>query len=160
MGSKKKFFEPITGTSINRAIDLCKSIPEKLKKFQEDIRYLDSNQLFQKQFTHQLLAITNDLEELNHLLLVMVKPKDIYYSSLRTALAAISNISNTLIITAYYLNSENKYKRLLNKNTFAFEVNLILKKVDFVKQILERVSKGDSVNNGIKRPISNFRSRV
>nr|WP_237812790.1 hypothetical protein [Acinetobacter baumannii] len=57
MGSKKKFFEPITGTNINRAIDLCKSTPEKLKKFQEDIRYLDSNQLFQKQFIHQLLVI-------------------------------------------------------------------------------------------------------
>ncbi|MFW2776289.1 hypothetical protein ACN6P7_17005, partial [Acinetobacter baumannii] len=54
MGYKKKFFEPITGTSINRAIDLCKSIPEKLEKFQEDIRYLDSNQLFQKpvSYTH------------------------------------------------------------------------------------------------------------
>ncbi|MNH70522.1 hypothetical protein D3C81_295160 [compost metagenome] len=160
MGSKKKFFEPITGIDINRAIDLSKSIPEKLNNFQEDIRYLDSNQLFQKQFTHQLLAITNGLEELNHLLLVMVKPKDIYYSSLRTALAAVSNISNALIITAYYLDSENKYKRLLNKNTFSFEVNLILKKLDFVKQILERLSKGNSSNRGIQRPISNFRSRV
>ena len=79
MGSKKKFFEPITGTNINRAIDLCKSTPEKLKKFQEDIRYLDSNQLFQKQFIHQLLVIVNDLEELNQLLLIMAKPKDIYY---------------------------------------------------------------------------------
>ncbi|MND31846.1 hypothetical protein D3C80_224070 [compost metagenome] len=160
MGSKKKFFEPITGIDINRAIDLSKSIPEKLNNFQEDIRYLDSNQLFQKQFTHQLLAITNGLEELNHLLLVMVKPKDIYYSSLRTALAAVSNISNALIITAYYLDSENKYKRLLNKNTFSFELNLILKKLDFVKQILERLSKGNSSNRGIQRPISNFRSRV
>ncbi len=160
MGSKKKLFEPITGIEINRAIDLSISIPEKLNNFQEDICYLDSNQLFQEQFTRQLLAIINDLEELNHLLLVMAKPKDIYYSSLRTALAAVSNISNALIITAYYLDSENKYKRLLNKNTFSFEVNLILKKLDFVKQILERVSKGDPVNNGIKRPISNFRSRA
>lgn len=160
MGSKKKFFEPITGIEINRAIDLSKSIPEKLNNFQEDIRYLDSNQLFQKQFNRQLLAITNDLEELNHLLLVMAKPKDIYYSSLRTALAAVSNISNALIITAYYLDSENKYKRLLNKNTFSFEVNLILKKLDFVKQILERLSKGNSSNRGIERPISDFRSRA
>lgn len=160
MGSKKNFFEPITGIEINRAIDLSKSIPEKLYNFQEDIRYLDSNQLFQKQFTRQLLAITNDLEELNHLLLVMAKPKDIYYSSLRTALAAVSNISNALIITAYYLDSENKYKRLLNKNTFSFEVNLILKKLDFVKQILERLSKGNSSNRGIERPVSDFRSRV
>ncbi|HEE6386073.1 TPA: hypothetical protein R7R69_000868, partial [Acinetobacter baumannii] len=151
MGSKKKLFEPITGIGIDRAIDLSKTIPEKLNTFQEDIRYLDSNQLFQKQFAHQLLAITNDLEELNHLLLVMAKPKDIYYSSLRTALAAVSNISNALIITAYYLDSENKYKRLLNKNTFSFEVNLILKKLDFVKQILERLSKGNSSNRGIER---------
>ncbi|MFH4209939.1 hypothetical protein WAJ07_21115, partial [Acinetobacter baumannii] len=79
MGSKTKFFEPITGTSINRAIDLCISIPEKMKEIQEDIRYLDSNQLFQKQFIHQILVIVNDLEELNQLLLIMVKPKDIYY---------------------------------------------------------------------------------
>ncbi|QOJ59881.1 MULTISPECIES: hypothetical protein [Acinetobacter calcoaceticus/baumannii complex] len=149
MGSKKKFFEPITGTSINRAIDLCKSIPEKLKKIQEDIRYLDSNQLFQKQFIHQLLVIVNDLEELNQLLLVMAKPKDIYYSSLRTALAWINNISNALIITGYYLNPENKYKRLLNKHSFGFEINLILKKVGSVKQILERISKGDPVNRRI-----------
>ncbi|ATI39657.1 hypothetical protein [Acinetobacter baumannii] len=149
MGYKKKFFEPITGTSINRAIDLCNSIPEKLKKFQEDIRYLDSNQLFQKQFIHQLLVIVNDLEELNQLLLIMVKPKDIYYSSLRTALAWINNISNVLIITGYYLDPENKYKRLLNKHSFGFEINLILKKVDSVKQILERISKGDSVNRRI-----------
>lgn len=160
MGSKKKLFEPITGIEINRAIDLSISIPEKLNNFQEEIRYLDSNQLFQEQFTRQLLAITNNLEELNHLLLVMAKPKDIYYSSLRTALAAVSNISNALIITAYYLDSENKYKRLLNKNTFSFEVNLILKKLDFVKQILERVSKGNSSNRGIQRPISDFRSRA
>ncbi|HGX3400675.1 MULTISPECIES: hypothetical protein [Acinetobacter] len=160
MGSKKKFFEPIMGIEINRAIDLSKSIPEKLNNFQEDIRYLDSNQLFHKQFTHQLLAIINNLEELNHLLLVMTKPKDIYYSLLRTALAAVSNISNSLIITAYYLDSENKYKRLLNKNTFSFELNLILKKLDFVKQILERVSKGNSSNRGIQRPISDFRSRA
>nr|WP_250635400.1 hypothetical protein [Acinetobacter pittii] len=60
MGSKKKFFEPIMGIEINRAIDLSKSIPEKLNNFQEDIRYLDSNQLFHKQFTHQLLAIINN----------------------------------------------------------------------------------------------------
>lgn len=160
MGSKTKFFEPIKGVHINQAIDLSKSIPEKLNNFQDDIRYLDSNQLFQKKFTHQLLAITNDLEELNHLLLVMVNPKDIYYSSLRTALAGISNISNALIITAYYLDSENKYKRLLNKHTFSFEVNLILKKLDFVKQILDRVSKGDSSNRGIERPVSDFRSRA
>lgn len=160
MGSTKKFFEPITGIEINRAVDLSKNIPEKLNNFQEDIRYLDSNQLFQKQFTRQLLAITNDLEELNHLLLVMAKPKDIYYSSLRTALAAVSNISNALIITVYYLDSENKYKRLLNKNTFSFEVNLILKKLDFVKQILERLSKGNSSNRGIERPVSDFRSRA
>ncbi|MFW2735850.1 hypothetical protein, partial [Acinetobacter baumannii] len=102
---------------MNRAIDLCKSIPEKLEKFQEDIRYLDSNQLFQKQFIHQLLVIVNELEELNQLLLIMAKPKDIYFSSLKTALAWISNISNALIITEYYLNPENKYKRLLNKHT-------------------------------------------
>ncbi|MCO4247439.1 hypothetical protein NG707_08290 [Acinetobacter baumannii] len=149
MGYKKKFFEPITGTSINRAIDLCKSIPEKLEKFQEDIRYLDSNQLFQKQFIHQLLVIVNELEELNQLLLIMAKPKDIYFSSLKTALAWISNISNALIITEYYLNPKNKYKRLLNKHTFGFEINLILKKVDSVKQILERISKGDPVNRRI-----------
>ena len=160
MGSKKKFFEPITGISINRAIDLCKSIREELNNFLEDIRYLDSNQLFQEQFTRQLLAVTNDLEELNHLLMVMMKPKDIYYSSLRTALAGINNVSNALIITAYYLNAENKYKRLLNKHSFNFEVTLILKKVDFVKQILERVNKGDPVNRGIPRPILNFRSRI
>ncbi|WP_336148034.1 hypothetical protein [Acinetobacter soli] len=160
MGSKKKLFEPVTGIEINRAIDLSESIPGKLNNFQEDIRYLDSNQLFQKKFTHQLLAIINDLEELNHLILTMVKPKDIYYSSLRTALAAFSNISNALIITAYYLDSENKYKRLLNKHTFSFELNLILKKLDFVKQILERVSKGDSSNRGIERPVSDFRSRA
>ncbi|HGH3691119.1 TPA: hypothetical protein ACJK7O_003783, partial [Acinetobacter baumannii] len=87
--------------------------------------------------------------ELNQLLLIMVKPKDIYYSSLRTALAWINNISNVLIITGYYLDPENKYKRLLNKHSFGFEINLILKKVDSVKQILERISKGDPVNRRI-----------
>lgn len=59
MTSKKQLFEPVTGIEINRAIDLSKSIPEKLNNFQEDIRYLDSNQLFQKKFTHQLLANPN-----------------------------------------------------------------------------------------------------
>lgn len=160
MGSKKKFFEPITGTNIDRAIGLCISIPKDLKKFQDDIYYLDSNQLFQEQFVHQLLLITGDIEELHHLLIGMVDPKDIYYSSLRTALAGINNAANSLIITAYYLNPAHRYKRLLNQHSFTFEVTLILKKVNFVKEILERVNKGDPVNRGIPRPISSFRSRT
>ncbi|MEB6679321.1 hypothetical protein [Acinetobacter lwoffii] len=160
MGSKKKFFEPITGTNIDRAIGLCIGIPKDLKKFQDDIHYLDSNQLFQEQFVHQLLLITGDIEELHHLLIGMVDPKDIYYSSLRTALAGINNAANSLIITAYYLNPAHRYKRLLNQHSFTFEITLILKKVNFVKEILERVNKGDPVNRGIPRPISSFRSRT
>lgn len=160
MGSKKKFFEPITGITIDRATYLCISIPQDLKKFQDDIHYLDSNQLFQEQFVHQLLSIADNIEELHHLLIGMVHPKDIYYSSLRTALAGINNASNSLIITAHYLNPTHRYKRLLNKHSFTFEITLILKKVDFVKQILERVNKGDPVARNIPKPTSNFRSRT
>lgn len=159
MGSKKKFFEPITGGSVDRAQELCKSIPKDLNGFKENIYYLDSNQLFQNQFVNQLLSIINNLDELHHLLIGMIKPKDIYYSSLRTALAGINNASNALIITVHYLNPEHRYKRLLNKYSFTFEVTLILKKVDFVKQILERINKGDPVARNIPKPTLNFRSR-
>lgn len=159
MGSIKKFYEPIKGKEMDRALELCISISNDLKKFQDEIHYLDSNQLFQEKFVHQLLLITGDIEELHHLLIGMVHPKDVYYSSLRTALAGINNAANSLIITAYYLNPANKYKRLLNKYSFTYEVNLILKKVNFVKQILDRANRGDRVTRDIPRPTSNFRSR-
>ena len=160
MGSKKKLFEPITGESADRAQELCKNIPKDLKRFKEDIYYLDSNQLFQDQFVNQLLSLVNNLDELHYLLTGMIKPKDIYYSSLRTALAALNGTSNVLIITAHYLKPENKYKRLLNQHSFSFELNQIFRKVDFVKQVLERVSKGDPVSRAIPRPVLNFRSRI
>lgn len=160
MGSKKKLFEPIAGEKIDRAQELCSTISEGLKKFKRDIYYLDSNQLFHEQVIVQLLSITNYLDELNHLLTGLVKPKDIYYTSLRTALAAINNTPNALIITAHYLKPENKYKRLLNKHTFSFELNQISRKVDFVKQILKLANSGDPVSRNIPRPMLNFRSRI
>ncbi|WP_166167049.1 hypothetical protein [Acinetobacter sp. SA01] len=159
MGSKKKLFEPITGESADRVQELCKNIPKDLKKFKKSIYYLDSNQLFQDQFVNQLLSLVNNLDELHYLLTGMIKPKDIYYSSLRTALAALNGTSNVLIITAHYLKPENKYKRLLNQHSFSFELNQIFRKVDFVKQVLERVSKGDPMSRNIPRPTLNFRSR-
>ena len=94
---------------------------------------------------------------MHYLLTGMIKPKDIYYSPLRTALAALNGTSNVLIITAYYLKPENKYKRLLNQHSFSFELNQIFRKVDFVRRVLERVTKGDPVSRGIPRPT--FRSR-
>ena len=97
MASKKKLFEPVVGEKIDRAQELCSIIPKDLGKFRDDIYYLDSNQLFHKRLILQLLSIANNLDELNHLLIGMIKPKDIYYSSLRTALAAISSTPNALI---------------------------------------------------------------
>ncbi|MDG3555302.1 hypothetical protein P7L54_04975 [Acinetobacter bereziniae] len=159
MYSKKKIFEPLCCSQIDRASTLCTDVTEYLKKFRADILYLESNQLFQGCFQNRLLQVANHLDELSHLLIGLISPKNIYYSSLRTALAAINNTPNVLIITAYYLNPDYKYKRLLNKHCFQMELNQILNKVNFVEKILERLALGNPVSKDIARPVVNFRSR-
>ena len=159
MTSKPKLDTPLVGIQIDRAKELCDQIPNSIQDFQNEIFYLDSNQLFKDGHVNQLLEIANHLDELNHLLSGLIKPKDIYYSSLRTALAAINSTPNALIITAHYLNPLFKFKRILNRNTFGMELSLIVKKVEFTKQILDRVSSGRVSSRSIPRPVLNFRSR-
>lgn len=159
MYSKKKIVEPLCCSQIVHASTLCANVTENLEKFRADIFYLDSNQLFQECFQDCLLLVANHLDELSHLLIGIISPKNVYYTSLRTALAAINNTPNALIITAYYLNPNYKYKRLLNKHCFQMEVNQILKKVNFVEKILERLAMGNPVSKDIPRPAVNFRSR-
>lgn len=157
MGNKKKLSDPLVSKEIERIKELCILVHRKIKEFQTAIFYLDSNQLFQDNFVIDLLAIANDLDELNSLLMQITHPKDIYYKSLRSALVALNSTPNVLIITAHYLKPENKHKRFLNKNTFNFEINSILKKIDFVNQILSRVADGDNTNRGISRPTLDYR---
>ncbi|MCJ8162332.1 MULTISPECIES: hypothetical protein [Acinetobacter] len=159
MGSKLKLAEPVVGSQIDRARELCSTIQMTIKDFQTEIYYLDSNQLFKEDFVNQLLAIANYLDELNHLILNLIKPKDIYYESLRSALAAINSTSNIFIVTAHYLNPQFEYKRLLNRNTFSLELSLVVKKIDFIRKILERTSAGRPSSRNIPRPVLKFRSR-
>ena len=159
MTSKPKLDTPLVGIQIDRAKELCDQIPNSIQDFQNEIFYLDSNQLFKDGHVNQLLEIANHLDELNHLLTGLIKPKDIYYSSLRTALAAINSTPNALIITAHYINPLFKFNRILNRNTFGMELSLIVKKVEFTKQILDRVSSGRVSSRSIPRPVLNFRSR-
>ena len=156
---KIKLSEPLIGIQIDRARELCGLILKSIQDFQDEIYYLDSNQLFKTEYVDQLLAIANNLDELNHLIIGLKHPKDIYHDSLRTALAAINSTPNALIITAHYLNPQIVYKRLINRNTFGRELSLIVKKVEFTKQILDRVSSGRVSSRNIPRPVLNFRSR-
>ena len=151
--------EPLAGIQIDRAKELCNEILMWIKDFQNEIFYMDSNQLFKQEYVNKLLEIANHLDELNHLLIGLIRPKVIYYDSLRAALAAINGTPNVLIITARYLDPKFSYKRLLNRNTFGIELSFIVKKIEFTKQILERVSSGRVSSRNIPRPVLNFRSR-
>ena len=78
MTSKPKLDTPLVGIQIDRAKELCDQIPNSIQDFQNEIFYLDSNQLFKDGHVNQLLEIANHLDELNHLLTGLIKPKDIY----------------------------------------------------------------------------------
>ena len=46
------------------------------------------------------------------------------------------------IITAHYLDPDQEFKRLLNRNTFEFELGQIVKKIQFIKRVMESLFIG------------------
>ena len=54
----------------------------------------------------------------------------------------MSSTPNVLIITAYYLDPQREFKRFVNRNTFEFELNQIVKKIQFIKSVLQSLYNG------------------
>ena len=53
MTSKPKLDTPLVGIQIDRAKELCDQIPNSIQDFQNEIFYLDSNQLFKDGHVNQ-----------------------------------------------------------------------------------------------------------
>ena len=92
----------------------------------------------------QLLKIADNLEELIYRLTYLANKnnKAFYFTHLYAILKSLSCTPNTLIITAYHLDPKHEFKRLLNRNTFDFEVKQIVKKIQFIKPVLQSLSVG------------------
>lgn len=159
MSVKKTLDESLNVEGVKQAESLCITTLELINHFREDIYYKDSNQLFEQKYVELLLEIAMKIDQLNFNILKLMKPRNHDYGSLRTALAAINSAPNSLIITAHYLNPNQLYKRLLNKNTFCIELNRVIKCIDFVRQILKRLASGRISNRAIPRPYIGFRAR-
>lgn len=84
------------------------------------------------------------MEELIHRLTYLTSKnnKEFYFNNLYTILKNLSCTPNVLIITAYYLDPKGEYKRLINRNTFTFELNQIVKKIQFIKPVLQSLYNG------------------
>ncbi|WP_335961703.1 hypothetical protein [Acinetobacter haemolyticus] len=140
MTSKFKLREPITGLDMERAQELCRLVIQGINQFQTDIYYLDSNQLFKTCFVDKLKSIAKKLDELIYILLGLVKPNSIYYADMKKSVRLLNTTPNVLIITAYYMSPENKYKRLLHKYYFDQELEGIKTKINLVRANLEKMS--------------------
>ncbi|AVZ06870.1 hypothetical protein KWF52_04890 [Acinetobacter pittii] len=140
MTSKFKLREPITGLDIERAQELCSLVIQGINQFQTDIYYHDSNQLFDHCLVDKLKLIAKNLDELIYILLGLVKPNSIHYAGMKKSVSLINTTPNVFIITAHYLNPENKYKRLLNKYYFDQELEVIKAKLSLVIVNLEKMS--------------------
>ena len=68
--------------------------------------------------------------------------KEFYFNNLYAILKSLSCAPNVLIITAYYLDPKREFKRLVNRNTFEFELNQIVKKIQFIKPVLQSLYNG------------------
>ncbi len=84
--------------------------------------------------------IAKNLDELIYILLGLVKPNSIHYAGMKKSVSLINTTPNVFIITAHYLNPDNKYKRLLNKYYFDQELEGIKAKLSLVIVNLEKMS--------------------
>ena len=142
--TKQPAYRPLDCDDMERSIQLCNGIEYLIDDFLREIHGKEPNQLFKSEYQAHLLKIASHLEELIHRLTYLTNKnnKAFYFNCLYSILKSLSCTPNTLIITAYHLDPKHEFKRLLNRNTFDFEVKQIVKKIQFIKPVLQSLSVG------------------
>lgn len=145
--SKIPAYKPLDCDEMERSIQLCNGVVYLIDDFQREINCKEPNQLYKREYQSQLLKIADNLEELLHRLTYLTHKnnKEFYFKNLYAILKSLSGTPNVLIITAYYLDPQREFKRLVNRNTFEFELNQIVKKIQFVKPVLQSLYNGKKV---------------
>ena len=141
---KKPVYKPLDCDDMERSIQLCNGVEYLIDEFQREINYKEPNQLYKREYQSQLLKIADNLEELLHRLTYLANKnnKEFYFNNLYSILKSLSSTPNVLIITAYYLDPQREFKRFVNRNTFEFELNQIVKKIQFIKPVLQSLYNG------------------
>ena len=142
--TKQPAYRPLDCDDMERSIQLCNGIEYLIDEFQRAINGKEPNQLYESSYQMQLLKIADNLEELIYRLTYLANKnnKAFYFTHLYAILKSLSCTPNTLIITAYHLDPKHEFKRLLNRNTFDFEVKQIVKKIQFIKPVLQSLAVG------------------
>lgn len=142
--TKQPAYRPLDCDDMERSIQLCNGIEYLIDEFQRAINGKEPNQLYESSYQMQLLKIADNLEELICRLTYLANKnnKAFYFTHLYAILKSLSCTPNTLIITAYHLDPKHEFKRLLNRNTFDFEVRQIVKKIQFIKPVLQSLAVG------------------
>lgn len=137
-------YKPLDCDEMERSIQLCNGIEYLIDEFQRQTNGKESSQLFNSEYQAQLLKIASHLEELIHRLTYLANKnnKAFYFRHLFAILKSLSYAPNPLIITAYHLDPNHEFKRLLNRNTFDYEVRQIVKKIQFIKPVLQSLAVG------------------
>lgn len=147
---KTPAFKPLDCDEMERSIQLCNGIEYLIDEFQRQTNGKESSQLFNSEYQAHLLKIASHLEELIHRLTYLANKnnKAFYFTHLYGILKSLSSAPNPLIITAYHLDPEHEFKRLVNRNMLNFEVGQIVKKIQFIKPVLQSLAVGRK--SGIK----------
>lgn len=142
--AKQPVYKPLNCDDMERSIQLCNGVEYLIDEFQREINGKEPVQLYRSDYQLQLLKIADNLEELIHRLTYLADKnnKVFYFHHLYAILKSLSCTPNTLIITAYYLDPQREFKRLVNRNTFEFEVGEIVKKIRFIKSVLLSLYSG------------------
>ena len=137
-------FKPLDCDDMERSIQLCNGIEYLIDEFQREINGKEPAQLFNIKYIDHLLKVASHLEELIHRLtyLTAKNNKEFYYGNIYAILINLNSCPNTLIITAHYMDPDREFKRLLNRNAFEFELSQIVKKIQFIKQVLSSLYVG------------------
>ena len=142
--TKQPAYRPLDCDDMERSIQLCNGIEYLIDEFQRAINGKEPNQLYESSYQMQLLKIADNLEELIYRLTYLANKnnKAFYFRHLYSILKSLSYAPNPLIITAYYLDPKHEFKRFINRNAFEFEVKQIVKKIQFIKPVLQSLSVG------------------
>ena len=137
-------FRPLDCDDMEKSIQLCNGIEYLIDDFLREINGKEPVQLFKSEYQANLIKIASHLEELIHLLTYLTNKnnKAFYFRHLFAILKSLSYAPNPLIITAYHLDPNHEFKRLLNRNTFDYEVRQIVKKIQFIKPVLQSLAVG------------------
>ena len=141
---KTRAYKPLDCDDMERSIQLCNGIEYLIDEFQREINGKEPGQLFKCNYKEHLLKVVSHLEELLHRLtyLTVKNNKAFYHNNLFSILEELNVSPNALIITAHYLDPDNEFRRLVNRNALDFELLKITKKIQFIKSVLQSLYVG------------------